>query len=85
MDGIQEARLVQSEGYQTSNLRVVGSRPFVGKNLSFCILSLSTLSLQVDWSHANEIKHDVNRRYIGAKREFSFERKTVAVLVPSTR
>ena len=30
--------------HQTSKLRVVGSSPTVGKNFSFCILSLSTRS-----------------------------------------
>ena len=69
MDNIQQARLAQSVKYQTSNLRVVGSSPIVGKNFSFCILSLPTRSWQVDWSHANEIKHDANSRYIGALRE----------------
>ena len=66
MDSIQQARLAQSVGHHTSNLRVVGFSPTVGKNFSFCILSLSTRSWQVDWSHANEIKHDVYPRYIGA-------------------
>ena len=36
----------------------------MGKNFSFCILSLPTRSWRVDWSHANEIKHDVHLRYI---------------------
>ena len=57
------AQLVE---HQTSNLRVEGSSPAVGKDFSFCILSFSTCSRQVDWSHANEIKHDVHPRYIGA-------------------
>ena len=42
MDSIQQARLAQSVEHQTSKLRVVGSIPIVGKNFSFCILSLST-------------------------------------------
>ena len=62
MTSIQQARLAQSVEHQTSNLRVVSSSPAVDKNFSFCILSLSTRS----WSHANEIKHDVHPRYIGA-------------------
>ena len=33
-------------------------------NNSFCILSLTTRSLQVHWSHANDIKHDVHPRYM---------------------
>ena len=43
IDSIQQARLAQSVEHQTSNIRVVGSSPTVGKNFSFCILSLSTL------------------------------------------
>ena len=66
MDSIQQALLAQSVGHQISSLRVVGSIPTMGKNFSFCILSLSTRSSQVDWSHANEIKHDVHPRYTGA-------------------
>ena len=61
MASIQQARLAQSVEHQTSNLRVVGSSPTVGKNFSFCILSIPTRSWQVDCSHANEIKHDVIR------------------------
>ena len=75
MDSIRQARLAQSVEHQTPNLRVVGSSPIVGKNFSFCIVSLLTRSWQLDWSHANEIKHDVHPRYIGAYRELSFERK----------
>ena len=45
--------------------RVVGSNPTVGKHFSFCILSLSTRTWQVDWSHANEIKLDFNPKYKG--------------------
>ena len=66
MDSFQQARLSQSVEHQTSDLRVVGSSLTVGKNFSFCILSLSTRSWQVDWSHANGIEHDVHPRYIGA-------------------
>ena len=62
MDSIQQARLAQSIEHQTSNLRVVGSSPTVSKTFSFCILSLSTRSWQVDWFHANEIKLDVHPR-----------------------
>ena len=43
-----------------------GSSPTVGKNVSFCILSLSTHSWKVNCSHTYEIKHDVHTRYIGA-------------------
>ena len=44
MVSIQQARLAQSVEHQTSNLRVVGLSPTVGKNFSFCILSLLTRS-----------------------------------------
>ena len=44
MESIQQARLAQSIEHHTSNLRVVGSSPTVGKTFSFCILSLSTRS-----------------------------------------
>ena len=44
MDTIQQARLAQSVEHQTSKLRVVSSSLGVGKNFSFCILSLSTRS-----------------------------------------
>ena len=37
----QQARLAQLVEHQTSDLRVVGSRPTMGKNFSFCILPLS--------------------------------------------
>ena len=67
MDSIQQARLAQSVEHQTSNLRVVNSSSAVGKNFSFCILSFSTRSWQVGWSHTNEIKHDVHPRYIVQK------------------
>ena len=36
-----------------TNLKVVGSNPTVRKNFSFFILSHSTRSLQVGWSHIN--------------------------------
>ena len=62
----QQARLAQSAEHQTSDLGVVGSSPAVGKTFSFCILSLSTRSWQVDWSHTNETKHDFHPTYIGA-------------------
>ena len=61
----EQARLAQSVEHQTSDLMVVGSSPTVGKNFSFCILWLSTRPWEVDWSHANEIKHDINPRYKG--------------------
>ena len=63
IDSFQQARLAQSVEHQTSNRRVVGSSPTVGKTFLFCIFSLSTRSWQVDWSDTNEIKHDVNPRY----------------------
>ena len=63
---LQQVRLDQSVEHKTSNLRPVGSSATVGKKFSFCILSLSTCFWQVDWSHANEIKHDVHSRYICA-------------------
>ena len=72
-----KSREAQSVQHWTTNLKVVGSSPTVGKHFSFCILSLSTRSWQVDWSHANEIKHGVHPMYI---REWSFERKIAAVL-----
>ena len=43
--------------------------PLWARIFHFFILSLQQRSWQVDWSHANEIKHDVHPRYIGAKRE----------------
>ena len=66
MDSIHQARLAQSVEHQTLNRRVVGSNPTVDKKFSFCILSLPTRSWQVDWPHANEIKHDVHPSYICA-------------------
>ena len=60
------AQLAQSVEHQTTNLRVVGSSPTVGKTFSFCILSLSTRSWQVDWSNTKEIKHYIYSRYIVA-------------------
>ena len=43
-----KARVVQSEEHQATNLKEVSSSPTVGKTFSFCILSLSTRSWQVD-------------------------------------
>ena len=42
--------------HQATTLKDVGSSPNLGKNFSFCVLSLSMRSWQVDWSHTNEIK-----------------------------
>ena len=56
------ARLAQSLEQRATNLKAVGSSPSVGKNFSFCILSLSTRSWQIDWSYTNEIKHDIYPR-----------------------
>ena len=39
-----KACVAQSVEHPTSNLKVVGLSPNVGKNFSFCILSLSTQS-----------------------------------------
>ena len=59
------SRLVLSVEVPTSNLKVVGSSPTEGKNFSFCIYSLSTLSSQVDSTHTNEVKHDIRpRQYV---------------------
>ena len=44
MDRIQLARLAQSVEHQTSNLRIVGSSPNMGKNFSFSLLSFSARS-----------------------------------------
>ena len=57
----------------------------MGKNFSFCIMSLSTRSWQVDWSHTNEIKHDVIRGIYVHKENDHLEEKIAEVLVPSTR
>ena len=38
--------------------------PTAGKTFSFCILSLSTHSWQVDWFNSNEIKFDIHPRFI---------------------
>ena len=65
MDSIHQARLAQSVEHLTWNQRFVGSSPTVERKFSFCILSFPTRSWQVDWFHANEIKHDVHPRYIG--------------------
>ena len=78
-----KVRVAQSVEHRTTDLRVVGSNPTVDKNFSFCILPLLTRTWQVDWYHTNEIKHDVHPKYIGSKRERSFERKMAAILVPS--
>ena len=43
-----KARVAQSVKHQTRHLKVVGSSPTVGKNFSFCILSLSTRFWKVD-------------------------------------
>ena len=59
-----KVRIAQSVEHQTTDIRAVN--PTVGKNFSFCILSLSTRTWQVDWTHTNEIKHDIHPRYIGA-------------------
>ena len=61
-----KARLVQSIEHRNKNPKVVGSSTTVGKNFSFCILSISNRAWQIDWSHTNGIKHDVHARYIGA-------------------
>ena len=66
-----KVRIAQLVEHQTSHLRVVGSNPIVGKTFSFCILSLSTRYLQVDWCHANEIKHDVHPRNTVKYKELS--------------
>ena len=52
MDSFQKARLAQSVEYQTSDLRVVGSSPTVGKNFSFfcrfrCAPGRSTSPIQM--------------------------------------
>ena len=65
IDSFKQAGLAQWVEHQTSDLRVVGWSSTVGKNFSFCNMSLSTRSWQVNWSHTNEIKHDVHLRYIG--------------------
>ena len=66
MDSIYQARLAQSVEHQTLNRRVMGSSPTLDKEFLFCILSLPMRSWQVDWPHANEIKHDVHSSYICA-------------------
>ena len=73
-----KARLPQSVDHRSTNLKVVDSSPTVGKNFSFCILMLLTHSWQVDWSHTNEIKHDIQ-----VHRENDYlKEKMAAVLVP---
>ena len=61
-----EARLAQLLEHPTSDLRAVGLSPTVNKSFSFCILSLSTRSWQVDWCNTNEIQQDIHPKYIGA-------------------
>ena len=39
-----KARVTQSVEHHARNVKVVGSSPTLGKNLSFCILSLSMCS-----------------------------------------
>ena len=55
-----KARVAQSVEHHARILKALGSSPNVDKNFSFCILSLSTCFLQVDWSNTNEIKHDIH-------------------------
>ena len=57
-----KARVAQSVEHQARHFKVVGSSPTVGSNISFYILSRSTRSWQVDWSHTNEIKHNIHPR-----------------------
>ena len=57
-----KAWIAQSVEHQARNLKVVGSSLIVSKNFSFCILSLSRHSWQVDRSHTNKIKHDIHPR-----------------------
>ena len=59
-----KAFVAQLIEHRITNLKDVGSSPTVGKIFSFCILSLSTRSLQVNWSNTNEIKQDVHPRCI---------------------
>ena len=66
MDSIHQALLAQSVEHQTLNRRVVGSSPTVDKENFILYFVASDASWQVDWPHANEIKHDVHPRYIGA-------------------
>ena len=56
--------VAQSVEHRTIDLRDVGSNPVVSKNYLFCIMSLSSRTLQVDWSYTSEIKHDVHPRYM---------------------
>ena len=48
-----KARVARSVEHRTTNLKVVGSNPTVGKNFSFCLLSLLMRSWQVDLSNTN--------------------------------
>ena len=59
-----KVHVAQSVEHRTTVLRNVGSNPIVGKTFSFCILSLSPRTCQVDWSYTSEIKHDVHSRYM---------------------
>ena len=59
-----KVRVAQSVEHRTTDFTVVGLNPTISKNFSFCILSLSTRTWQVNWSHKNEIKHDFHPRYI---------------------
>ena len=58
-----KSRIAHTVEHQATYLKVVGSGSTVGKNFSFCILSLSTRSWQVDWSYTNEIKHKIHPKY----------------------
>ena len=57
-----KARVAHSVEHRARNIKAVDSSPTAGKNFSYCILSLSMRSLQVDWSHIYEIKHDIHPR-----------------------
>ena len=45
-----QVRVAQSVEHRTTAVRAVNSNPTVGKNFSFCNLSLSTRTWYVDWS-----------------------------------
>ena len=53
-------RAAQSVEHQATHLK--DTSPTMCKNFSFCILSLSMRSCQVDWAHTNEIKHNIHPR-----------------------
>ena len=57
-----KAWVAQSVQHQATNLKVVGLSSTMGKNISFCVFSLSVRSWQVNWSHTNEIKHDIHSK-----------------------